>query len=130
MFALREEIELNMEGLKALIDGFPPRDHISQFLRRDRENRPLITLAYSVIFRNRTEVLQDLEGIMIKNIVKFYGILESTALAIAAMESKAFETISVEGREQAIQFILERLKIAVQLGESILSVIPLQLHRK
>jgi hypothetical protein len=128
LFALKAEIALNISGLQSTIAAFPSPDIFRQFLRADPKNRPFITLSYSVIFRNRTEILQDLPDLLINNIVEFYGKLESLALNVVSIEEKAFERISDDGREAVLQYILEIMKSATQQGDSIL--IAIELHLK
>jgi hypothetical protein len=89
-----------------------------------------MTFGYSVIFRNRTEVLQDVTDLLIKNIIEFYGRLESIGVAISAIEGKAWETISYEGRGALLEYIIAEQKIAAQLGETIHTAIALELRLK
>lgn len=107
-----------------LIAHFPPREGIKALLEADKKNRHLITFNYySVIFRNRTEVLQDLPDKLINNIIEFYGTLEALVVDVASLEGKAFETISPAGRENLVLSILEDQKVALKEGQSLLSSI-------
>ena len=111
------------------LNSFPNRAKLCELLRADKKNRPLITFNYySVIYRNRLEVLQDLPDLLINNIVDFYGKLDILAVNIDAIGEIAFETISEDGRETLILHILEQLKLAHQQGESVLTPIELQLR--
>lgn len=104
LLGLKEEIALNIRNLQSTIAAFPPKAKINAFLKAEKKNRPLMTFSYySIIYRNRTDVLQDLPDILIRDIVDFYGKLESLAVNVSSIEGKAFETISGEGREYAFQ---------------------------
>ena len=128
LFALREEISLNIASLDKSIKGWPARQQISDFLRADRKNRILITLTfYSTIYSTRGEVLQDLPEILINNIVDFYGKLNELTVDASAIEFRAFETISDGGREDMFYSLRAAQEIALQQGKSIKDSISLHL---
>jgi hypothetical protein len=129
LLALREEIGLNIESLDKSVNIFPPKDKLYPFMRKDKNNRPLITFTfYSVIFKTRTEILQDLPDTLIKNIVDFYGKLDEIEIDIASIGSDAFVVISDDGREATLDAILTQQKIALQQGKGIRDSISLHLN--
>jgi len=124
LLALKEEIDLNINGLEKFV--FPPMPRLREYLRADRKNRPLITFHYSsIIFSNRTEILQDLPDALINSIVDFYGKLESIRGNVAAIDKDAFETISDDGREAAISSLVILGRLALQHGQSLITQIRL-----
>jgi len=60
-----------------------------------------------------------LEKELISSIVDFYGKLSEVATDVAAIESKAFETISDGSRRKLFEVILEEQKLAEQQGKDI-----------
>jgi hypothetical protein len=129
LLALKEEIGLNVASLEKSTRIFPPQPNISQFLRQSKDNVPWITFSfYSVIFRNRTEVLQDLDSLLINNIVDFYGKLDEIDIDIRALSNQSFKTISDEGRECAFLDIEKSQHIAFQQGKSVRDAITLLLN--
>jgi hypothetical protein len=128
LVALREEISLNIFLLDKSIRAFPAKEAISELLARAEGNRPLITFSYpSIVFRSRTEVLQDLPDTLIKNIVDFYGKLDQIAVDVGGISYPAFPTISLKGREEFIFDIHVQEQIALQQGRVILDAITLHI---
>jgi len=126
LLALGEEITLNVGKLNKIITHFPNIDEIDARLKADskleapKNYRPLLTFNYnSIVFETRTEVLQDLEKELISSIVDFYGKLSEVATDVAAIESKAYETISDASRRKLFEVILEEHKLAEQHGKDV-----------
>jgi hypothetical protein len=128
--ALAEEIKLNVRSLEKAQNGFPALHEINRFMQADVKNRPYLTFSYfSVIYRSRTEVLQDLPDILIKNIVEFYGKLEDLSVDVTAIDKDAFIRISQYGREGAIADLFSDVRVVLQLGLSISDSIELLLSK-
>lgn len=126
--ALSEEIKLNVASLQKADSGLPSNPDINKFMALDKLNRPFLTFSYfSVIYRARTEILQDLPDILVRNIVDFYGKLDDLAIDVASVDKDSFIRISQKSREEVIYDIVSQLKIVLQQGQSISDSIELQL---
>lgn len=126
--ALAEEIKLNVRSLERAANGIPSSFEINQFMALNKRNRPFLTFSYfSVIYNSRTEVLQDLPDVMIKNIVEFYGKLADLAIDVSAVDKESFTRISQQGREEVMFDIVADIRVVLQLGLAISDSIELQL---
>lgn len=131
LIALVQEIKLNVVILQEGIRDFPEQHDLSDFLAKSPTNRPFVTYNYlSTIFRSRTEVIQDLEDIFIRNLIDFYGSLERVSGNSNAIERKSFETISSIGRDNVFLDLRRDLETTLVKGRSIDDAITLKLRRR
>ena len=129
LIALVQEIKLNVLILEEGIRDFPAQHELADFLAKAKTNRPYVTYDYlSTIFRSRTEVIQDLEDIFIKNLIDFYGSLERLAGNSNSIERKSFETISDIGRDNVFLDLRRALETTLVKGRSIDDAITLKLR--
>jgi hypothetical protein len=151
LFALLQEIDLNIERLREIHGKMPTRAALEEFLKapviriptprkvwvRPRHpkiervvNRPLITFDYDcIIFMSNTEVLQDLEDLLIKSIIQFYGRLETLKSDVGSIENKAFVTISLGGRNDLFIHLKSLMENGITLGENARNGIALYLRK-
>ncbi len=131
LIALVQEIKLNVRILEEGGRSFPSHADLSRFLAAAPGNRPHITYSFlATIFRSRTEVIQELEDIFVRNLIDFYGSLETLAANAAAIERKSFDTISAEGRESIFLDLRQSVETTLVKGRSIDDAITLKLRRR
>lgn len=132
LLALLQEIALNVNSLTDARGLFPPAADLQKFVRKEPVNgtapRPFITFNYSsVIFRTRTEVLQDLEEALVRNIIDFYARLEGIETDIAGIDKKSYDTISLEGRDAIFADLRRDLEVCLVVGLNVDSGVRLYL---
>lgn len=123
LIALVQEIETNVDVLKKTFDSMPNRSALEEFLKKGlpekQHNRPLMTTTYStIVFTSSPEVLKDLDYLLIKTIIQFYGRLDAIKTDVGSLEYKAYETISMEGRLGILEFIRKSLEFAMSEGKN------------
>jgi len=122
LVALLQEIDVNIEALKKTFDGLPPPEALAVFLNKGllrKRNRPLITVTYTyVVFESHTAIIMDLDNALITTITKFYGHLDTIKTDVASVESKAFETISLAGRNALFAHLRTTMGAAIEQGKN------------
>ncbi|MGH6838452.1 MAG: hypothetical protein ACREDT_06565 [Methylocella sp.] len=123
LVALVQEIDTNVDVLKKTFDSMPPRSVIEDFIAKGLpeklHNRPLLTTTYStIVFSSSPDVLRDLDYLLIKTIIQFYGRLDTIKTDVGSIEYKAYETISPEGRIGLIEFIRKSIEFAMAEGKN------------
>ena len=126
--ALAAEIRLNVVALERAVTGLPPTADIRAFLSIKPSNRlHLISTYKSIIYETNSSLLTQLPVTVARNIIEFYGTLEFIDALVLAFERKSFETISQNGREAAVDRMIDELKRALQQGTDLSDLISREL---
>ena len=116
--ALLVEIRLNLKGLKEADHRMPSSAAFSQFLRADKNNRPVLVYHFTAdVYEANIGNLPGLPSSLIEGLVTFYQTLAFIRCAAASVDLPAFTTISDEGRESLIEMIRDKIRIAHAQGE-------------
>lgn len=116
--ALLVEIRLNLKGLKAAHLELPSPDKFSEFLRENKNNRPVLVYHFTEdVYKANVANLAGLPSSLIEGIVTFYQSLAYIRSIADAVNLPAYTTISDKGREGVIEKFREEMRIAVAQGE-------------
>ncbi|MEO1686775.1 MAG: hypothetical protein AAFU61_02605 [Pseudomonadota bacterium] len=120
--ALFAEIDMNAADLAEFVNGSPPIEAFRQAFRENESFVPYIADAGPSrdFYEAHLREIAELTPSFLPDVVRFYDGLAKISAQIEAVQSPAFQTISVEGKTTVIQRMLETAGSSAERGASIL----------